>query len=147
MLIRDNQCFEKKNIPHFLTPILCSVPLIYQLFEIVYGSVKYEGLLLILQKIHVIWEWINGHICFSCDVFTDPLVKAPWKFGYARVITPLILAAIFQTIFSNAMNENIRISINISLKFVTKGWRYSSLGSDNGLAPSRRQAIIRIKGG
>ena len=32
------------------------------------------------------------------------------------------MAAIFQTTFSNAVfNENIQISINISLKFVSKG--------------------------
>ena len=45
------------------------------------------------------------------------------------------------------MNENTLILIKISLKFVPKGpinW-YSSIGSDNGLAPTRRQAIIWTK--
>ena len=38
---------------------------------------------------------------------------------------------------------NISIAIKISLKFVPKGpINNSSIGSDNGLAPSRRQAII-----
>ena len=47
----------------------------------------------------------------------------------------------FKRIF---LNENVRISIKISLKFVPKGPfnKYSSIGSDNGLAPVRRQAII-----
>ena len=43
------------------------------------------------------------------------------------------------------LNENIEwISIKISLKIVRLGsnQQYSSLGLDNGLAPSRRQAII-----
>ena len=39
------------------------------------------------------------------------------------------------------MNENVSIAIQISLKFVPTD-QYSSIGSDNGLAPSRRQAII-----
>ena len=48
--------------------------------------------------------------------------------------------AIFQCIF---LNENIWISIKISLKFVPKGTtEYSSIGLDNGLAPDRWQAII-----
>ena len=51
---------------------------------------------------------------------------------------------IFKCIF---MNENVWIAIGISLKFVTRGLevnsQYSSIGSDNGLAPIRRQAIIR----
>ena len=42
------------------------------------------------------------------------------------------------------------ISNYISLKFVRKGpcnWWYSKIGSDNGLAPSRRQVIIWTNGG
>ena len=39
------------------------------------------------------------------------------------------------------LNENVRISINISLKFAPYG-PIDSIGSDNGLAPSRWQAII-----
>ena len=39
------------------------------------------------------------------------------------------------------MNENVWISIKISLKFVPKE-QYSIIGSDNGLAPAKRQAII-----
>ena len=40
-------------------------------------------------------------------------------------------------------NENVLISIEISLKFVLRvNWQYSGIGSDNGLAPFRRQAII-----
>ena len=39
------------------------------------------------------------------------------------------------------INENACISFKISLKFVPNQ-QYSSIGSDNGLAPSRRQAII-----
>ena len=42
------------------------------------------------------------------------------------------------------LNENVWISIKISLEFVLKGSvkKYSSIGLDNGLAPPRRQAII-----
>ena len=54
---------------------------------------------------------------------------------------------IFKCIF---LNESIWISIEISLKFVPKGPIYniySSIGSDNGLAPARRQAIIWTNAG
>ena len=40
------------------------------------------------------------------------------------------------------VNENIWIPIKISLKFFLKGSLTIFIGSDNGLAPSRRQAII-----
>ena len=42
------------------------------------------------------------------------------------------------------LNENVWIFINISLKFVSKGPinNFSSIGSDNGLAPTTQQAII-----
>ena len=45
----------------------------------------------------------------------------------------------FKCIF---LNENVWIPVEISLKFVPKGLKYSSIDLDNGLAPSRRQAII-----
>ena len=44
----------------------------------------------------------------------------------------------FKRIF---LNDNVIISIKISLNFVSND-QYSSIGSDNGLAPARRQAII-----
>ena len=43
------------------------------------------------------------------------------------------------------LNENVWISIKISVKFVSKGPidNFSfGIGSDNGLAPSRRQVIV-----
>ena len=41
------------------------------------------------------------------------------------------------------VTENIQISIKISLKFVPRvQFQYSSIGSDNGLAPAWWQAII-----
>ena len=48
---------------------------------------------------------------------------------------------IFKCIF---LNEHAGISLKISLKLVPNGsnQQYSSIGSDNGLAPTRRQAII-----
>ena len=48
---------------------------------------------------------------------------------------------IFTCIF---LNENVWISIEISLKFVPRGPinNVPAFGSDNGLAPARRQAII-----
>ena len=60
------------------------------------------------------------------------------------------MAAIFQTTFSNAFffSENVWISLKISLRFVPNGpINIPSIGSDNGLAPARRQAIIWTKGG
>ena len=45
---------------------------------------------------------------------------------------------IFKYIF---LNEILWISIKISLKFVPRG-PINNVGSDNGLAPARRQAII-----
>ena len=44
------------------------------------------------------------------------------------------------------LNEIICISLKISLTFVPK-FQLSSIGSDNGLAPTRRQAIIWTKDG
>ena len=42
------------------------------------------------------------------------------------------------------LNENVYISIKISMIFFSYGsnWQHSIIGSDNGLAPNRRQAII-----
>ena len=53
---------------------------------------------------------------------------------------------IFKRIF---FNENVWISIKISLEFVPKGPinNIPTLGSGNGLAPNRRQAIIWTKDG
>ena len=42
------------------------------------------------------------------------------------------------------LNANDRISIQISLKkiyYQESNWQYASIGSGNGLAPNRRQAI------
>ena len=52
----------------------------------------------------------------------------------------------FKRIF---LNENIRISTKNSLKFVPKGLinNIPAFGSDNGLAPTRRQAIIWTNAG
>ena len=48
------------------------------------------------------------------------------------------MANIFQTTVSNAFfNENVLILIKISLKFIPIQ-QYSSIGSDNDLAPTRR---------
>ena len=58
------------------------------------------------------------------------------------------MAAIFQTTYSNVfLNENVMISIKMSLGFIPKGVInniYSSIGYDNGLGPTGRQAIIWI---
>ena len=53
------------------------------------------------------------------------------------------MAAIFQTAFSNAffLNENLRISIKISLNFVPKG-SVNNIPAHNGLALTGWQAII-----
>ena len=41
-----------------------------------------------------------------------------------------------------SLDENLWIPIKISLKFLPKDQHYSNIGSDNGLAPTRWQAII-----
>ena len=48
---------------------------------------------------------------------------------------------IFKCIF---LDENVLILIKISLK---SNWQQYSIGSDNGLAPARRQAIIWTNAG
>ena len=47
------------------------------------------------------------------------------------------------------LNENHFISVEFSLKIFSWGsnYQYTSIGSDNGLALNRRQAIIWTKGG
>ena len=46
------------------------------------------------------------------------------------------------------LNKNAWISMKISLDFVEGcSWQYTSIGSDNGLAPNTRQAIIWTKDG
>ena len=41
------------------------------------------------------------------------------------------------------LNKNVQMSIQISLKFFFKfQLKYSGIRSDNGLAPTRRQAIV-----
>ena len=56
------------------------------------------------------------------------------------------MAAIFKTTLFKCifLNENAWISIKILLKFVPRGplLQYCSTGLDNGLVPSRGQAII-----
>ena len=54
------------------------------------------------------------------------------------------MALIFQTTFSNAFSW-MNVSIKISLKIVFKG--IINIGSDHGLAPARRQAIIWTNAG
>ena len=58
---------------------------------------------------------------------------------------PRQMAAIFQTTF---LNENVLISIKISLKFVPKG-QINNIPAlvQIGLAPTRRQAIVWTKDG
>ena len=60
------------------------------------------------------------------------------------------MAALSQQRFQrHFFNENVWILIKISLKFVPKGsnWQYYKIGSDNGLALTRRQAIILTNDG
>ena len=42
------------------------------------------------------------------------------------------------------LNENVSISVKMSLKFVPNesNWQDTNIGSDNGLTPARPQAII-----
>ena len=56
------------------------------------------------------------------------------------------MVVISQTTQSNVffLNENVKISLKISLKLVPKGLinNHSIIGSDNGVSPTRYQAII-----
>ena len=54
------------------------------------------------------------------------------------------MVSIFQTTFWNGISVLNKVSIKISLKFGFYGSNehYSSIGLDNGLAPTRRQAFI-----
>ena len=51
---------------------------------------------------------------------------------------------IFKCIF---LNENVGISIKMSLKFVPNGWINNTPALDNGLLTIRRQAIIWANNG
>ena len=51
---------------------------------------------------------------------------------------------IFKWIF---LNQIICISMKIEVCSYRFNWQYSSIGSDNGLAPTMRQAIIWTNGG
>ena len=58
------------------------------------------------------------------------------------------MTAILQTTFSNVFfNENVQISNKISLNCVDKNLIENNIGLDNGLAPTRRQVIIRTNDG
>ena len=49
------------------------------------------------------------------------------------------------TTLMDFLEWNVWISVKISVKFVPKGptnWQYSTIGSNNGLAPKRRQATF-----
>ena len=60
------------------------------------------------------------------------------------LLTHLGLDKIDDIFKCNFLNENVRITIKISLKFVPNGpnSKDASIGSDNGLVPTRRQSII-----
>ena len=49
---------------------------------------------------------------------------------------------IFKCIASNENDDYVWISPNIQLKFIPSGSFKNIIGSDDGLAPNRRQAII-----
>ena len=57
------------------------------------------------------------------------------------------LGAISQTMFSSAWKLSNFKWIFIETCSSGSNWKYGSIGSDNGLAPYRRQAIIRTNGG
>ena len=54
------------------------------------------------------------------------------------------MAAIFHTTFFKYifLNDNVGISTKTEVYSYGSNEQYSSIGSDNGLAPTRRQAII-----
>ena len=105
-------------------------------------------MLAMMSKLIEAFEWIrcarNQHLKYCSVIY----IRVSIKCGHGNAISHLpldkmatILADIFNCIF---LNENDRIPIKISLKFVPNVPinNLLSVGSDNGLAPNRRQAII-----
>ena len=113
-----------------------------------------------LQYFPIVIHTVHGLLCFVvvCIIIIGLFCPYPhyrfrhWRMGndaISRLVCRLrhwqngrhFADDTFKRIF---MNENVRFSINISLKFVHKGLikQYPSIGSDNGLAPTRRQTII-----
>ena len=84
---------------------------------------------------------------FSCEWHRTPSTYWTWQCPDTLTYGGRDkMAVILQMTFSNAFfNENAWMLIKISLKFVPKG--PISIGSNNGLAMTRRQAIIWINGG
>ena len=87
----------------------------------------------------VLTLYIDVVLSLSTTCFTSYLCQLLTHWGWDK------MAAVFQT-FWNAFSWmkmykfQSRFHWN-SLRFV-RNWQYTSIGSDNGLAPSRRQAII-----
>ena len=101
---------------------------------------------------------VNKSILFHICHYTDTLALCITHNGYSWSVmchdnhidlTRWVrdkMAPILQTMFLKSifLNENVSISVKISLKFVPNesNWQDTNIGSDNGLTPSRPQAII-----
>ena len=80
------------------------------------------------------WNWLSK-ILFGTPRGQWVKILRPWQ--DERHVTDYNFKRIF-------LNENIWISIENFTEVCSQvsNWQYASIGSDNGLAPSRRQAII-----
>ena len=100
------------------------------------------------ESFHALLEWAPG----SNGMTRITLTLWSWQqdnIPHAHTLNPLrptqnsrrFTDDTFKRIF---LNENVIISIKISVTFVPKALinKYSSIGSDNGLEPNRPQAII-----
>ena len=94
----------------------------------------------------------SASLAFVWGIHREP-VNSPHKWPVTRKMFPFDdvimlrpdfchFADIFKCTF---LNENVWISLKISPKFIPRqgsNWQHSSIGSDNGFVPTRRQAVI-----
>ena len=98
-----------------------------------------------------LWNWSIRHNTDSCTC-TKLWAEVNNSFKFPKWAADLMwltthwgrdkMADIFQMIFLNAFSWMKTIDIKLKFYSQVSNKQYSSIGSDNGLAPTRRQAII-----
>ena len=141
----------------FQAPIFCDTVddfggFVWHPFNIYFYYIKHVGLKLPLNI-----RLLHKCVPFTCDVtegdhweMETTNENSDWPGSIIMLLLRLTyqggdkMAVLSQTIFSNAfwLNKNVWIPLKISPKFVPTIRIQNSIGSDNGLAPTRRQAII-----
>ena len=98
-----------------------------------------------LAQISNIANYLKYNYYLDCDAIDNVTLRL-WKFSDFCSRHTVGVAGDDIMFHILVFNENVMISIKISLKFVLKvqinNKKNSSIGSDSGLAPTRRQAII-----